>query len=62
MGRSPQDDGNTERNPMPSKKLSKPLYQTLLNDIAAIYDGAMKEMGVAVDGILKKNLNKRSLP
>ena len=39
---------------MPSKKLSKPLYQTLLNDIAAIYDGAMKEMGVAVDGILKK--------
>ena len=39
---------------MPSKKLSKPLYQTLLNDIAAIYDGAMKEMGVALEDILTK--------
>ena len=35
-------------------KLSKTLYQTLLDEIAAIYDGAMKEMSVAVDGILKK--------
>ena len=35
-------------------KLSKTLYQILLEDIAAIYDGAMKEMGVAIDGILKK--------
>ena len=35
-------------------KLSKTLYQTLLDDIAAIYDGAMQEMAGAVDAILKK--------
>jgi len=39
---------------MPAQKLSKTAYQKLLSDIAGIHDRAMKELGAAVDSILKK--------
>ena len=38
---------------MPSKQLAKNTYQKFLDDIAGIYDRALKDVHVAVEAILK---------
>ena len=38
---------------MPSKQLAKNTYQKLLDEIAGIYDRALKDVHVAVEAILK---------
>ena len=39
---------------MPSKQLAKNTYQKLLEDIAGIYDSALRDVRATVEGILKK--------